>query len=245
MLLMVAVLALFVVPVAAIAAGGTFTDDDTSVFEGDIEWMAANGITAGCNPPTNDHYCPDDAVTRGQMAAFMKRLATKKVVDADKVDGKHASDIAPIAVAQVDETLGGSTVAGPTTINSVSITVPSNGVVLITGSAYINANTDNYFGIKVVVDATEIAQPVAFDAFSTTDDDDDETEWMSYTTAVAVTPGTHIISQNAGQMNAGTAELEAGSFFYNSNSMTVTFIPGGTVSASTVGTSGGGSMTGE
>ena len=71
------------VPVAVMAAGGTFTDDDTSIFEADIEWMAANGITSGCGTGL---YCPDDNVTRGQMAAFMKRLATKKVVAAATAD---------------------------------------------------------------------------------------------------------------------------------------------------------------
>ena len=60
-------------PVAASATGGTFTDDDTSIFEGDIQWMADNGYTSGCNPPANDQYCPDDPVTRGQMAAFLAR----------------------------------------------------------------------------------------------------------------------------------------------------------------------------
>jgi len=52
---------------------GSFVDDDGSVFEGDIEWLAATGITKGCNPPTNDRFCPDDFVTRGQMAAFLVR----------------------------------------------------------------------------------------------------------------------------------------------------------------------------
>jgi hypothetical protein len=61
------------IPTAVLAAGGAFTDDDTSVFEGDIEWMAATGVTKGCNPPDNDHFCPDDNVTRGQMAAFLHR----------------------------------------------------------------------------------------------------------------------------------------------------------------------------
>ena len=60
-------------PVAVTAAGGAFTDDDDSVFEMDIEWMAQNGYTSGCNPPANDQYCPDEAVTRDQMAAFMTR----------------------------------------------------------------------------------------------------------------------------------------------------------------------------
>lgn len=52
---------------------GTFWDDDDSVFENAIEQLAASGITVGCNPPTNDRFCPDDSVTRGQMAAFLKR----------------------------------------------------------------------------------------------------------------------------------------------------------------------------
>jgi hypothetical protein len=52
---------------------GTFIDDDDSVFEPDIERLAAAGITRGCNPPTNDRYCPNNNVTRGQMAAFLVR----------------------------------------------------------------------------------------------------------------------------------------------------------------------------
>jgi hypothetical protein len=50
-----------------------FTDDDGSVFEADIERMAAAGITKGCNPPVNDLFCPQGYVTRGQMAAFLVR----------------------------------------------------------------------------------------------------------------------------------------------------------------------------
>jgi hypothetical protein len=50
-----------------------FTDDDESVFEDDINKLAASGITAGCNPPMNDEFCPDEAVSRGAMAAFLVR----------------------------------------------------------------------------------------------------------------------------------------------------------------------------
>jgi hypothetical protein len=52
---------------------GRFIDDDNSIFEADIEWMAGQGITKGCNPPVNNKFCPDDFVTRGQMAAFLVR----------------------------------------------------------------------------------------------------------------------------------------------------------------------------
>ncbi|MCC6026464.1 MAG: S-layer homology domain-containing protein, partial [Caldimicrobium sp.] len=31
------------------------------------------GITKGCNPPQNDKFCPEDVVTRAQMAAFIIR----------------------------------------------------------------------------------------------------------------------------------------------------------------------------
>lgn len=50
-----------------------FSDDDESIFEADIERLAAAGITKGCNPPKNDRFCPDASVTRGQMAAFLVR----------------------------------------------------------------------------------------------------------------------------------------------------------------------------
>ncbi len=54
--------------------GDTFIDDNTSVFESDIEWLAATGLTKGCNPPVNDRFCPAATVSRGEMAAFLNRL---------------------------------------------------------------------------------------------------------------------------------------------------------------------------
>jgi len=55
--------------------GNSFIDDDASMFEADIAKLAAAGITKGCNPPTNDRFCPEDSVTRGQMAAFLNRAS--------------------------------------------------------------------------------------------------------------------------------------------------------------------------
>jgi hypothetical protein len=53
--------------------GNRFTDDNNSVFEGAIDRLATAGVTRGCNPPVNDRFCPDQPVTRGQMAAFLTR----------------------------------------------------------------------------------------------------------------------------------------------------------------------------
>ncbi|MCP4304835.1 MAG: hypothetical protein GY788_08185 [bacterium] len=50
-----------------------FNDDSSSVFQADINALAEAGITRGCNPPSNDRFCPADAVSRGQMAAFLVR----------------------------------------------------------------------------------------------------------------------------------------------------------------------------
>jgi hypothetical protein len=50
-----------------------FTDDGESVFEADINKLATAGVTKGCNPPENTEFCPEDRVSRGQMAAFLVR----------------------------------------------------------------------------------------------------------------------------------------------------------------------------
>ncbi len=62
------------------APGDSFTDDNDSVFEGDIERLAAAGITRGCSPTA---FCPDDPITRGQMAAFLVRAYGYPSTDVD------------------------------------------------------------------------------------------------------------------------------------------------------------------
>lgn len=50
-----------------------FTDDNGNIHEPSINRIAAAGVTKGCDPPTNAHYCPSQRVTRGQMASFLGR----------------------------------------------------------------------------------------------------------------------------------------------------------------------------
>ena len=68
-------MAAFMVRALDLPAGDidSFVDDEGSIFEDDINRLAAAGITRGCNPPEADHFCPLDSVTRGQMAAFLVR----------------------------------------------------------------------------------------------------------------------------------------------------------------------------
>lgn len=70
----------------AVIAAHSFTDvPDDNTFHADIEWIAENRVTRGCNPPANDEYCPDDNVTREQMSAFMRRLSQTFGANGDQV----------------------------------------------------------------------------------------------------------------------------------------------------------------
>ncbi|MPZ53588.1 MAG: hypothetical protein GEU79_12790 [Acidimicrobiia bacterium] len=59
--------------------------DDVSedhVFFEDIRWLGESGITYGCNPPANTMFCPEESMTRGEMAAFLNRaLELPEVVE--------------------------------------------------------------------------------------------------------------------------------------------------------------------
>lgn len=80
---------------------GIFADDDGSTFEADIEAIAGAGITTGCG---GDFFCPDDLVTRAQMAAFLNRaLELPPGPDAgfSDVGGTFEQDINAIAHADI------------------------------------------------------------------------------------------------------------------------------------------------
>jgi hypothetical protein len=69
-------MAAFLARTLGLPTGSTdhFVDDDGSQFESAIDKIADAQITLGCNPPTNDRFCPTENVTRGQMAAFFRRV---------------------------------------------------------------------------------------------------------------------------------------------------------------------------
>lgn len=89
----VVALAALVLAPAAVWASHTFDDvADDNTFHEDIQAIADARVTIGCNPPDNTEYCPDDFVTREQMAAFMNRLGAladgkEPVVNARAVQG--------------------------------------------------------------------------------------------------------------------------------------------------------------
>jgi hypothetical protein len=85
------------VPTAALAAHRFNDVPNDNIFHEDISAIAEAGVTIGCNPPDNDLYCPEDYVTRQQMAAFMNRLGAlgdgkTPVVNAAELDGRTADE---------------------------------------------------------------------------------------------------------------------------------------------------------
>lgn len=85
--------------------GGTFEDDNGTEFEAAIEAIAAIGVTVGCNPPENDRFCPEKAVSRGEMATFLTRalnLGEASVEPFSDIGGSvHAPGINAIAAAGI------------------------------------------------------------------------------------------------------------------------------------------------
>ena len=85
--------------------GGTFLDDDGTLAEGYIEAIRSEDITRGCNPPVNDHFCPERALTRGEMATIFVRAidlpATSERPFSDTVDSVHANSINTLAAAGI------------------------------------------------------------------------------------------------------------------------------------------------
>jgi hypothetical protein len=192
-----------IAPVAVYAAGGAFTDDDSSVFEANIEWMAANGITAGCNPPANDKYCPDSAVTRGQMAAFMNRLAVADVVEAAdsvKLNGKPASSYeTKVWATDVSSVIQGPLVSGGSGWAEMTVTVPTDGFLLINAAVSVyDPDDDSQTLWWVQVDNTTCSPtpaaitPVGYSYASVYTDF--QRQSASITGAIAVTSGSHTIT---------------------------------------------------
>jgi S-layer homology domain len=133
------VFALIAATPLAVSAAASFTDvPDTHTFSADIQWLADAGVTKGCNPPTNDRFCPEANVNRGQMAAFMHRLATSQEVDAGTVQGLDPEDLRPFVYTTRVE--GPNEITGVTTFEPVaSVDLPA-GKYLVQAKAFFWSN---------------------------------------------------------------------------------------------------------
>ncbi len=102
------------IPLVA-AANHIFADVDHGyVHAPGIEYVADNGITAGCGDGTN--YCPNDPVTRGQMATFLHR----KSGNAPGID----ASVNAASIDRVEQVTNSNAIFG-SALNTASVSCPA------------------------------------------------------------------------------------------------------------------------
>ncbi len=72
-------------------ASGTFTDDDGSAHEANIEALVAARITHGCSRSDPSRFCPDKVVNRAQIASLLDRSLQLPDTDRDYFEDDDGS----------------------------------------------------------------------------------------------------------------------------------------------------------
>jgi hypothetical protein len=166
---------------AMVVASHQFNDVPGShTFHGDIAWLADVGVTRGCNPPANTEFCPDEPVTRGQMAAFMRRFHDQFIVGGSPVVG-----VASAGRASSDSPSTGNGVVDGLTMN---LKIPEFGFLVVEASVDMeNITEGDIFGCGINTGgATNSAQA---DSWRVVDLTTDFADTCSTQTALLVSPG--------------------------------------------------------
>lgn len=229
------VLALILLVPAVAFAGSVFDDvDDTDTHIDGITFMKDSGVSVGCDASNN--YCPEDTVSRAQMGTFMYRLsgndpATDPSVNAAQLGGYAASDL--IRSAGVNSGGGGIFLAlgvaadSTTSVMSVGIDAPVDGVLLVNASANLycqgllttcNDSTGNTY---VNVDGDQFSRQ--YFAIEGADSALNAAAWNASNTAyVPVTAGAHTVA-----LDIQNQASSAGSVYFWSGGLNVLFVPFG------------------
>lgn len=146
-------------PVAAqtgeLPPGGTFVDDDGTAAEGFIEAVAAEGITTGCNPPAGDRFCPDQTVTRAELATMLARaLALRPAASDFFVDDNgsaHEASINSLAEAGITGGCGTDRFCG-----SAPVTRGELATFLVRAFDLPAADTDLFFDDSLTIHEASI-----------------------------------------------------------------------------------------
>lgn len=116
--------ALLITPMVVYASHQFNDVPDSNIFHNDISWLANNGITTGCGDGTN--FCPEDNVTRQQMAAFLRRFHDTFISAGGPAVGLGAS-----YRLNIDPPSAGNGVIPGLSMN---LNIPEAGVLLVEGS---------------------------------------------------------------------------------------------------------------
>lgn len=164
-------LAVLAVGVGALALAEFGDVPDGHTHEDGIEFAVDAGVTVGCGDGSD--FCPDDPVTRAQMATFMHRLSgnapgSDPSVDAATLDGLTVDEVRSGVSQEVhtDELEAHVDLAGATSAASaeqvLSVSGLSAGEYVVRGQAL--GNTSGTDGSRVIcwlrVDGSEVAQSI-------------------------------------------------------------------------------------
>jgi len=143
-------------PLSLLAAGPTFNDlNPNSVHNGNIQAIADAGITKGCDPGVS--YCPNGLVTREEMASFLARSAglgdNAPVTNAKTATNATNAGNANTVGGYAPNSLLRTARSQPTSaylplnrngisVNSVTLTPPGPGFVLITATVLFYVDPD-------------------------------------------------------------------------------------------------------
>jgi hypothetical protein len=166
----------------------------------------------------------------------LKVNSTTKVsnLNVDRLDDMDSTELAPILRAQQDGSVDGQQVSGTTEVNSVAIQTPVDGVLMISGAAYVN----NYeptaidYTLNPKVDGSN-AHPAGWGAYYSANGigAPGSRFTLSYTMSQPVSAGSHTVTQEIGRYGGGPT-----GFFYNNNELSVEFVPGPQASVSDAAT---------
>lgn len=78
LVILTAVVSMLVTVPTAVLASHQFRDvSDSNLHHDAISWLASQGVTGGCTAD-GEFYCPDEPVTRAQMATFLRRFSNSQ-----------------------------------------------------------------------------------------------------------------------------------------------------------------------
>jgi hypothetical protein len=141
-----AVVAMLVAFPLGVLANHQFTDvPNSNTFHGDIDHVYDARITAGCTATT---YCPDDNVSRGQMAAFLERSGGRATTGTQNF---------VFTIGATAKSLGTITIrAGNVTGGTAFILLQATGYVVSSNANETGCNTGCAFVGEIRQGATKI-----------------------------------------------------------------------------------------
>lgn len=169
----------------------------------------------------------DLRVAAGKPPMTVNSNAKVANLNADLLDGKDSTQLAPILRAQDDPDNPGSSVTGTNPVNNVAISAPTDGVLMISGTAYVNnyetSGVDYILNPKV--DGSNATQPGWGSYFSSFPNGegggaDGCCGQLSYTVSVPVKAGSHTVTQELGAYGGSGVK-----YFFNNNHLSVMFVP--------------------